>query len=85
MFSNRLHFVIQVSLVNVPIDTTSSKSYFLTFVRRGTLGPLAGKNLDSWFVMPVRGGLAVKSDNLDTAYFSGLVTRPGEFLLQKKQ
>ena len=60
-------------------------NFFLTFVRRGTLGPLAGKNLDSWFVMPVRGGLAVKSDNLDTAYFSGLVTRPGEFLLQKKQ
>ena len=59
-------------------------NYFLTFVRRGTLGPLAGKNLDSWFVMPVRGGLAVKSDNLDTAYFTGLVTRPGEFLLQKK-
>ncbi len=59
-------------------------SYFLTFIRRGTLGPLAGKNLDSWFIMPVRGGLAVKSDNLDTAYYTGLVTRPGEFLLQKK-
>ncbi len=64
--------------------TGTVSNFFLTFVRRGTLGPLAGKNLDSWFVMPVRGGLAVKSDNLDTAYFSGLVTRPGEFLLQKK-
>ncbi len=64
--------------------TGTVNNYFLTFVRRGTLGPLAGKSLDSWFVMPVRGGVAVKSENLDTAYYTGLVTRPGEFLLQKK-
>ncbi|HNX74573.1 MAG TPA: hypothetical protein PLM07_09900 [Candidatus Rifleibacterium sp.] len=57
---------------------------YLTFVRKGSLGPLAGKTLDRWLVFPVRGGLAVKAENLDTSYFTGLTTRPGEFLLQKQ-
>ena len=75
--------------INSPTTTAFSFSgtvnaSFLTFTRKGTLGPLAGKNLDSWFIFPVRGGLAVKAANLDTAYFSGLTARPGEFLLAKQ-
>ncbi len=57
---------------------------FLTFTRKGTLGPLTGKNLDSWFIFPVRGGVAIKTENLDTAYYTGLLSRPGEFILQRK-
>ncbi len=75
--------------INSPTTTAFSftgtvNASFLTFTRKGTLGPLAGKNLDSWFIFPVRGGLAVKATNLDTAYFSGVTARPGEFLLAKQ-
>ncbi|MDD3146151.1 MAG: hypothetical protein PHD82_02515 [Candidatus Riflebacteria bacterium] len=57
---------------------------FLAFTRKGLLGPLAGKALDSWTIFPVRGGVAVRAENLDSAYYTGLLIRPGEFILQKR-
>jgi hypothetical protein len=46
--------------------------------------PLSGKALDRWLVLPVSDGLAVRAENLDTAYFTGLQSRAGEFVLRKK-
>jgi hypothetical protein len=64
--------------------TGTVSSSCLTFVRKGSLGPLAGKNIDSWLIFPVRNGLAIKAENLDNSYFTGIVTSPGEFILQKQ-
>ncbi len=64
--------------------TGTVSSSCLTFLRKGALGPLAGKNIDSWLVFPVRNGLAIKAENLDNSYFTGIVSSPGEFVLQKQ-
>lgn len=60
----------------------SLNGQFLTFTRKGTLGPLQGKELDSWVVFPVRDGLAFKAKNLDKHYYSGLETRSADFILK---
>lgn len=59
----------------------------LTFVRKGDNNgsPLSGKDIDSWFIFPVSDGLAVRAGNLDKAYYSGIQSRSGEFILQKKK
>lgn len=60
----------------------SLKGQFLTFTRKGTLGPLNGNIIDSWVVFPVRDGLAFKSQNLDKQYYSGLEARSADFILK---
>lgn len=57
---------------------------FLSFARKGLLGPLNGKTLDNWFVFPVTGGLAVRAENLDKSYYTGIQTKPGDFILERK-
>lgn len=59
----------------------------LTFVRKGDNNgsPLSGKDIDSWFIFPVSDGLAVRASNLDKSYYSGIQSRSGEFILQKKK
>ena len=59
---------------------------YLRFTRRAANdgSPLSGKDLDSWFIFPVNGGLAVQAENLDQAYRTGIQTRAGDFILRKK-
>lgn len=64
--------------------TGTTDGSFLSFIRKGTLGPLNGKNVDDWFIYPVRGGLAVRAANLDKSYFTGIQSKPGEFILLRK-
>lgn len=57
----------------------------LTFVRKAPNdgSPISGKDLDEWMIYPVRGGLAVRAINLDKAYYTGVQSRAGEFILKK--
>jgi len=75
----------QPSTVSFAFTGTLSGSY-LRFTRRAATdgSPLSGKDLDSWFIFPVNGGLAVQSENLDLAYRTGIQTRAGDFILRKK-
>lgn len=58
----------------------------ISFVRKGDNNgsPLSGKDLDSWFIFPVSNGFAVRASNLDKNYHSGIQSRAGEFVLQRK-
>lgn len=58
---------------------------FVRFVRKGPNNgsPLSGKDIDSWLIFPVSDGLAVRAENVDRAYFSGIQSRSGEFLLKR--
>ncbi|OGK04737.1 MAG: hypothetical protein A2W80_02115 [Candidatus Riflebacteria bacterium GWC2_50_8] len=79
-----------------PITSTPSKTSFaftgklngsyLSFTRKAANdgSPLANKDLDSWFIFPVNDGIAVQASNLDQAYYTGIQTRAGEFILRKK-
>ena len=73
------------STVAFAFTGTLSGSY-LRFTRRAANdgSPLSGKDLDSWFIFPVKDGLAVQCDNLDLAYRTGIQTRAGDFVLRKK-
>lgn len=53
------------------------------FTRRGTLGPLAGKSIDSWELFPINKGLACRSLNVETAYNTGIRAVPGDFVLTR--
>jgi len=66
--------------------TGSLSGSYLRFTRRAANdgSPLSGKDLDSWFIFPVNGGLAVQAENLDLAYRTGIQTRAGDFILRKK-
>lgn len=61
--------------------TGSCDGRMVKFTRRGTLGPLAGKNIDSWELFPVNKGLACRSLNVETAYNTGIKAVPGDFFL----
>ncbi|PKL43174.1 MAG: hypothetical protein CVV41_10670 [Candidatus Riflebacteria bacterium HGW-Riflebacteria-1] len=79
-----------------PITSAPSKTSFaftgklngsyLSFTRKAPNdgSPLANKDLDSWFIFPVSDGIAVQAGNLDKAYYTGIQTRAGEFILRKK-
>lgn len=75
----------QPSTVSFAFAGTLGGSY-LRFTRRAANdgSPLSGKDLDSWFIFPVNGGLAVQAENLDLAYRTGIQTRAGDFILRKK-
>jgi hypothetical protein len=77
--------VIEPGIMAFAFSATVSSSN-LVFVRKGVANgsPLSGKDIDSWFLFPVQGGLACRAANLDKAYFTGIHSRAGEFVLQKK-
>ena len=45
-----------------------------TFDQKATAGPLSGKAISRWNLIPVSNGLACKVNNVDTAYKSGIET-----------
>lgn len=59
----------------------TSDGQMIRFTRQGRLGPLTGKNLDSWELFPINRGLACRAVNVDSAYNTGIKAMPGDFVL----
>lgn len=57
----------------------------IRFTRQGTLGPLTGKNIDTWELFPISRGLACRAVNVDSAYNTGIRALPGDFVLSREQ
>ncbi|GAB4278204.1 MAG: hypothetical protein Kow0029_21420 [Candidatus Rifleibacteriota bacterium] len=55
---------------------------FAWFTRKGILGPLNGRDIDKWVLMPVNCGIGFGIENLDTAYYTGIHSNPGDFRLE---